>query len=134
MLGLGSMGAPMARHLIDKGYSVCGYDPQDAARRAAAKLGVKVMDSAREVARTSELAIVVVCFDHEVEAVMFGPQGVMAGAGAGLIVVVGSTISPRYARQLADRDWPDAKIFAIPRDDAAWTPAPTGCYRCCGGH
>ena len=83
MLGLGSMGAPMARHLIDKGYSVCGYDPQDAARRAAAKLGVQVMDSAREIARTSELAIVVVGFDHEVETVMFGPQGVMEGAGAG---------------------------------------------------
>jgi 3-hydroxyisobutyrate dehydrogenase-like beta-hydroxyacid dehydrogenase len=103
MLGLGKMGAPMARHLIDKGYSVCGYDPQDAARRAAIDRGVQVMDSAREVARSAELAIIVVGFDHEVETVMYGPQGVMEGARAGLIIAVGSTIAPRYARQLAER-------------------------------
>ncbi|TMH41763.1 MAG: 6-phosphogluconate dehydrogenase (decarboxylating), partial [Betaproteobacteria bacterium] len=33
MLGLGRMGAPMARHLVAKGYSVSGYDPHEPARR-----------------------------------------------------------------------------------------------------
>lgn len=103
MLGLGRMGAPMARHLIDKGYGVCGYDPREAAHSAAAKFGVQVMDSAREVARSAELLIIVVGFDHEVDAVMYGPQGVMEGARAGLIVAVASTVAPRYARQLAER-------------------------------
>jgi len=103
MLGLGKMGAPMARHLIAKGYGVCGYDPQEAARRAAATLGVQVLGSARAVAEASELVIIVVGFDHEVETVMYGAQGVMEGARAGLIVAVGSTIAPRYARQLAER-------------------------------
>lgn len=100
MLGLGSMGAPMARHLSDHGYSVCGYDPQEAAARAA---GVQMLDSAAAVARASELVIIVVGFDHQVETVMFGPRGIMEGAHAGLIVAVGSTIAPRYARQLAAR-------------------------------
>jgi 3-hydroxyisobutyrate dehydrogenase-like beta-hydroxyacid dehydrogenase len=103
MLGLGKMGAPMARHLIAKGYSVCGYDPQESARRAAGALGVQLVDSAREVAQAAELVIVVVGFDHEVEAVMYGRQGVMQGARAGLIVAIGSTIAPRYAKQLAER-------------------------------
>ena len=103
MLGLGKMGAPMARHLIAKGYGVSGYDPQEAARRAAATLGVQLLGSARAVAEASELVIVVVGFDHEVETVMYGAQGVMEGARAGLIVAVGSTIAPRYARQLAER-------------------------------
>src|SRR5919204_3856191 len=103
MLGLGKMGAPMARHLIAKGYSVSGYDPQESARRAAGALGVQLVDSAREVARASELVIVVVGFDHEVEAVLYGPQGIMEGARAGLIVAIGSTIAPRYAKQLAER-------------------------------
>jgi len=103
MLGLGKMGAPMARHLSDKGYGVCGYDPQEAARRAAATLGVQVLGSARAVAEASELVIIAVGFDHEVETVMYGAQGVMEGARAGLIVAVGSTIAPRYARQLAER-------------------------------
>jgi 3-hydroxyisobutyrate dehydrogenase-like beta-hydroxyacid dehydrogenase len=103
MLGLGKMGAPMARHLGDKGYGVCGYDPQEAARRAAAASGVQVLGSAGAVAQASELVIILVGFDHEVETAMYGPQGVMEGARAGLIVAVGSTIAPRYARRLAAR-------------------------------
>jgi 3-hydroxyisobutyrate dehydrogenase-like beta-hydroxyacid dehydrogenase len=97
------MGAPMARHLIAKGYSVSGYDPQEPARRTAADFGVQMVDSAREVAHSAELVIIVVGFDHEVETVMFGPQGVMESARSGLIVAVGSTIAPRSAKQLAQR-------------------------------
>jgi 3-hydroxyisobutyrate dehydrogenase-like beta-hydroxyacid dehydrogenase len=103
MLGLGKMGAPMARHLIDKGYTVYGYDPQAPARRAAGDLGVQVAGSPRDVARACELLIIVVGFDHQVETVMYGPQGIMEAARAGLIVAVGSTVAPRYARQLAER-------------------------------
>ena len=103
MLGLGKMGAPMARHLLAKGYRVSGYDPHEAARRAAGDIGVQVLGSAAAVAQASELAIIVVGFDHEVESVMYGPQGVMESARAGLIVAVGSTIAPRYAKQLAER-------------------------------
>ncbi|HET7365754.1 MAG TPA: NAD(P)-dependent oxidoreductase [Burkholderiales bacterium] len=103
MLGLGKMGAPMARHLIARGYGVSGYDPQESARRAAATLGVQVLDSARLVAHASELVIIVVGFDHEVETVMYGAAGVMEGAHVGLIVAVGSTVAPRYAARLAQR-------------------------------
>ncbi len=35
-----------------------------------------------------------------------------------------SAVIDDYARQLTTRDWPDARIFAIPRDDAAWPPPP----------
>jgi 3-hydroxyisobutyrate dehydrogenase-like beta-hydroxyacid dehydrogenase len=103
MLGLGKMGAPLARHLLAKGYDVRGYDPQEPARRAAAAFGVQVLDSAREVAHSAELVIIVVGFDHQVEAAMFGPQGVMQGARSGLIVALGSTVAPRYAKQLGQR-------------------------------
>src|SRR3954463_16703024 len=77
MLGLGKMGAPMARHLIAKGYNVAGYDPVDAARRNATSIGVSVRDSPGDVARASELVIIVVGFDEEVEAALFGEGGVM---------------------------------------------------------
>jgi 3-hydroxyisobutyrate dehydrogenase len=103
MLGLGKMGVPMARHLIARGYNVAGYDPVDAARRDAAALGVALCDSPREVAHASDLVIVVVGFDHEVETVMFGAAGVMAAARPGLIVAIGSTVAPRYAKGLAER-------------------------------
>ncbi|HUQ74575.1 MAG TPA: NAD(P)-dependent oxidoreductase [Burkholderiales bacterium] len=108
ILGLGKMGAPMARHLIAKGYNVAGFDPVDAARRDAIGMGVNVLDSPREVARASELVIVVVGFDHEVEAVIFGANGVVeAGvveaAQPGLVVAIGSTVAPRYSQRLAER-------------------------------
>lgn len=101
ILGLGKMGAPMARHLRTKGYNVSGYDPVDEARRGALELGVQVAESAKAVARASDLVIVVVGFDHEVEAVMYGARGVMEAARDGLIVAIGSTVAPRYAQRLA---------------------------------
>ena len=103
ILGLGKMGAPMARHLRAKGYNVSGYDPVDEARRGAAALGVSLMDSPRDVARASELLFIVVGFDHEVESVVFGTNGIVGAARPGLIVAIGSTIAPRYAQRLAAR-------------------------------
>jgi 3-hydroxyisobutyrate dehydrogenase-like beta-hydroxyacid dehydrogenase len=103
ILGLGKMGAPMAKHLLAKGFAVAGYDPLDAARRSAQSLGVSVLDSPREVARASDLVIIVVGFDHEVEAAVFGSNGIVEAARPGLIVAVGSTVAPHYARRLAER-------------------------------
>ena len=103
ILGLGKMGAPMARHLIAKGYNVTGFDPVDAARSSAAALGVSIVDSPREVARQSEVVIVVVGFDHEVETVIYGANGVMEAARSGLVVAIGSTVAPRYTQKLAER-------------------------------
>ena len=103
ILGLGKMGAPMARHLRTKGYNVFGFDPVDAARHAGASLGVSMLDSPREVARASDVVIVVVGFDHEVETVIYGKNGVVEAARPGLVVAIGSTVAPRYSQKLAER-------------------------------
>src|SRR4051812_34259153 len=103
MIGLGKMGAPMAKHLLARDFKVAGCDPVEQARREAASLGVSVLASPREVAQASELVIVVVGFDHEVETAVFGKDGIASGARDGLIVAIGSTVAPRYARQLAGR-------------------------------
>ena len=103
MLGLGKMGAPMARHLLAKGFNVCGFDPVDAARRNAQGLGVSMLGSPREVAAASDLVVVVVGFDHEVETVVFGAGGIAEAARPGLVVAIGSTVAPRYAARLAER-------------------------------
>jgi 3-hydroxyisobutyrate dehydrogenase-like beta-hydroxyacid dehydrogenase len=103
IVGLGKMGAPMARHLAAKGFSVAGCDPAAPARANAKQSGVAVLDSPREVAKASHLVIVVVGFDHEVETAVFGAGGIVEGAGRGLIVAIGSTVAPAYARRLAER-------------------------------
>ena len=97
------MGLPMAGHLLARGFSVAGCDPAAKARAGAKELGIAVLASAREVAEASDLVLVVVGFDEEVEAVTFGPGGVAEAARPGLLVAIGSTVAPAYARRLAQR-------------------------------
>src|SRR5438552_16575282 len=97
MLGLGKIGCPIAAHLVAKGFKVVGYDPLEEARRKAVALGARSAASAREAAHASDLVIIVVGFDSEVEEVLFGKEGVLEGARPGLIVALGSTVAPRAA-------------------------------------
>ncbi len=80
-----------------------GYDPVARAREQAAARGARGAASARELAQASDLVIVVVGFDSEVEEVVFGKDGALEGARPGLIVALGSTVAPRYSRRLASR-------------------------------
>jgi len=103
LAGLGAMGRPMARHLRDKGFAVRGYDPAAGAQEKALLLGLPLETSPAAVARESDLVLVAVGFDADVERVFFAPGGLMEAARPGLIVAVCSTIAPSYARELAGR-------------------------------
>jgi len=103
VIGLGAMGRPMSRHMIKAGFTVLGYDPDQNARTRAGEVGVKLLASPKEVARQSDFVIIIVGFDKQVETVIFGDDGILAGTHQGLIVGLGSTCSPSYARELADR-------------------------------
>ncbi|TMG73590.1 MAG: NAD(P)-dependent oxidoreductase [Betaproteobacteria bacterium] len=103
ILGLGKMGCPLAGHLVAKGFKVIGYDPLAQAREKAMARGARGAASAREVAQASDLVIVVVGFDSEVEEVVFGKEGVLEGARPGLVVALGSTVAPRYSKRVAER-------------------------------
>ncbi|HZQ75626.1 MAG TPA: NAD(P)-dependent oxidoreductase [Burkholderiales bacterium] len=103
IVGLGKMGAPMAKHLLAAGFDVAGCDPSEAARGAAAALGVRLLPSPRAVAEACELVFIVVGFDREVEAAVFGKSGLAEEPRKGLIVALASTVAPRYARELALR-------------------------------
>src|SRR5260221_13059353 len=91
ILGLGKMGGPIAGHVLARGFKVIGYDPVARLREQAAAQGVRGAASARELARSSDLVIVVGGFDREGEEVVFGPDGWLEGAGPGLVVGLGST-------------------------------------------
>src|SRR5215470_10208770 len=103
VIGLGKMGLPMSRRLAERGFTVVGYDVALAAIKAAAAAGVQPVNSAKAVATTTDLVIVVVGFDQEVEAVLFGENGVIAGAADGLIVAIASTVAPRTMKKIATR-------------------------------
>src|SRR5881409_4041508 len=124
ILGLGKMGCPIAAHLVAKGFKVVGYDPLEEARKKAVALGARSAASAREAALASNLVIIVVGFDSEVEEVLFGKEGVLEGARPGLMVALGSTVAPRYSTRLAARlAEKNVALFDIPlaRGEAAAT-------------
>lgn len=103
IIGLGKMGLPMAGHLLAKGFAVVGCDPIPEARAEARKLGVEILATPAAVAAVTDLSIVVVGFDHEVEIVALGRDGIATGAQRGHIMAVGSTISPQAAKTIAAR-------------------------------
>src|SRR5262245_50911192 len=94
IVGLGKMGLPMAKHLLARGFQVVGCDP--AVRRA----DFEILASPREVAKVSDLVIIVVGFDHEVERVV---ADILGPSRKGLVIALASTVAPQYAKRLAQR-------------------------------
>jgi 3-hydroxyisobutyrate dehydrogenase-like beta-hydroxyacid dehydrogenase len=103
LIGLGKMGLPMSRLLIGRGFTVAGFDVDEGAMEEAAALGVQTALAPQAVAAASDLVIVVVGFDSEVEAVMFGARGLLAGAHDGLVIAIASTVAPRTMAKIAAR-------------------------------
>ena len=130
IVGLGRMGLPMAQHLQAKGFAVSGCDPAAPARAKAKDAGIAVLGSPREVAQASDLAIVVVGYDEEVETAVFGAGGIAESAKRGLIVAIGSTIAPAYAGRLAARLAGKGIVLIdapLARGEAAASPASSSC-------
>jgi 3-hydroxyisobutyrate dehydrogenase-like beta-hydroxyacid dehydrogenase len=102
VVGLGKMGLPMARHLIARGFTVCGFDPFPPAIEAAAHLGVEMPGTLRAVAAMSDLVLVVVGFDDEVHQVLRAEDGLLAGARPGTVIAVASTVTPGTMQEIAE--------------------------------
>lgn len=94
IIGLGKMGLPMARHLVEAGYEVHGYDVRRESVEAARDVGIKPADAPADVARRASATFVVVGFDSEVESVCLGSGGLLEGASPGDAVFLCSTIAP----------------------------------------
>lgn len=100
-IGLGNMGAPMAKRLLDwpGGLVVC--DTRAEAVAPFAEKGATVADSAREVAASASVISVTVLNDAQVRSVITGPEGILASASPGTVIAVHSTISDDTAVELA---------------------------------
>lgn len=101
VVGLGSMGRPIARHIARRGFQTTGYDIDAEGARRAAGEGITLAGSVAELAAASELVIVLVGFDAEVEAVVLGEGGVLSRIRPGSIIAVCSTVAPQTMKALA---------------------------------
>jgi 3-hydroxyisobutyrate dehydrogenase-like beta-hydroxyacid dehydrogenase len=98
--GLGIMGASMARNLLKKGHQTTVWNRSAAACVPLAKDGAKVAATPRELAAGNDVVASCLSDPAAVEAVYFGPDGILAGLAKGARVIESSTISPTLARRL----------------------------------
>ena len=102
-LGLGTMGAAMAANLARAGFAVTAWNRTPGRAPELTELGVTRVDTPAAVAASSNVIVVCVSDTPDVEAVLFGPDGVAAGTRVGQLVIDCSTISPSATRDFAGR-------------------------------
>src|SRR5687768_11192972 len=102
-IGLGVMGRPMAGHLLAKGYSLVVHSRSRGPVDALVAAGAREAMSPENIARQSDVIITMLPDTPDVELVLAGPSGVLAGIQNGALVIDMSSISPVAAKSLAAR-------------------------------
>ncbi len=102
-VGLGTMGGAMAANARRAGFEVSAWNRTPGRAGDLEKLGVHLRESPAAVAAASDIVITIVSDTPDVEAVLFGTDGVAEGAASGSLVVDMSTISPSATRGFAER-------------------------------
>ena len=100
-IGLGTMGTPMARRLLNAGYAVTVWARRHTTIAPLSAAGASAGDSPADVAAKSDIVMTVVTDTRAVEEVILGERGIAQGARPGSLVVDHSTIAPDGARRLA---------------------------------
>ncbi len=102
-VGLGIMGRPMAANLMKGGHVVHLHSRSGVPAEVAAQAGAVACGSGREVAQRSEVIFSMVPDTPDVEAALFGKDGVAEGLSPGKVFVDMSSVSPIGTRELARR-------------------------------
>jgi 3-hydroxyisobutyrate dehydrogenase-like beta-hydroxyacid dehydrogenase len=103
-VGVGKMGAQMARRLIDAGFHVTIYDPAESAMEPLVKSGAAQADSPAAVASAAEIVFASVPTPPIVHTVTLGPKGVIEGKRVKIFIdtsTTGATVAKQVAEGLA---------------------------------
>jgi 3-hydroxyisobutyrate dehydrogenase-like beta-hydroxyacid dehydrogenase len=103
VIGLGTMGAPMAGHLLAAGHEVTVHNRTRERELPLAERGAARAATPAEAAAGAEAVLICVSDTPDLEAVLFGGDGVARGLAAGGTVVDCSTVSPSATSELAER-------------------------------
>ena len=99
-IGLGTMGRPMALHLMNGGHAMAVFARRAESTRPLAAAGAAVCPTPAAVAGRSEVVFTMVTGTRDVEQVLLGPEGVVHGARPGGLVIDMSTIDPTATRTI----------------------------------
>ena len=100
-IGLGTMGAPMARNLLKRGFALTVWARRPEAIAPLVSAGASPGESAAGVASSSDIVMTMVTDTRAVEDVILGSRGVANGARPGVLVVDHSTIDPDATKRIA---------------------------------
>lgn len=116
-IGLGTMGAPMARNILNNGYRLIVADVQPVAVASLTAAGATAGATPKEVAAGSDIVITMLPDAPDVERVALGPDGIVKGIRSGSVYVDMSTIDPGTTRKVG---------HAIAAKGAAMIDSPVG--------
>ena len=117
-IGLGMMGSLFAERLLNKGHAVTGYNRTRAKAQPLVDRGMKWADSPRAVCQAADVTLAMVTNSAALEAIVNGPDGLLAGLSPGKIFVDMSTVSSATSRAVAAKvrekgaDMVDAPVSA----------------------
>ena len=120
VVGVGAMGGPIARHLLDAGVEVVVADLDAGAVATCVQAGARAAEDLPDLAAHSDVVLVVVATDEEVLAVCSGDRGLLAACRPGTAVLLCSSVRPDTCADVTD---------AAPRGVAVLDAAMTGGVR-----
>ncbi len=100
-IGLGIMGSPMAKNLINSGFEVYAYDIIEKNLDNIVSSGAKKALSPKEVSENSDIVIVMVQNSPQSEKVVLGEEGALEGASKGNLIIDMSSISPLMSQKIS---------------------------------
>lgn len=102
-IGLGLMGGPMTRRLLEAGYTVHVWNRSAEKMTPLVEAGAIAADGPRAVAEAADIVMMCLTAAPAVETVVFGPGGVAEAAGAGKVLVDFSSMRPDLTQQFSAR-------------------------------
>lgn len=102
-IGLGIMGKPMCKNLLKASYELVILDRNAKVTDEFVALGVTVAANAKAVAEQTDVIITMLPNSPQVKEVVFGENGIMAGARPGTAVIDMSSIAPLVSREVAEK-------------------------------
>jgi 3-hydroxyisobutyrate dehydrogenase-like beta-hydroxyacid dehydrogenase len=110
-LGLGSMGAPMARNLLKSGLAVTVYNRTRATAEVLRSDGASIAETPAGAVVAGGIAITMLAHDAALEAVTLGPDGILQQLGKGGLHISMSTVSPETSKKLAALHAANGSLF-----------------------
>ena len=102
VIGLGSMGFGIASSLIKNGHDVYGLDKDKNHTDRLQKAGGKIEELSK-ICKIVDVVVIVVLNSIQTEQILFGKHGIVEQLNKETLIIVCTTVSPQFAREMAER-------------------------------